>query len=293
MLGLGRVRGSVGNESLATLFNGLEVGVTVYTSRDILGLFLGTAIVEGEFGVEGRVVDLVVTSALLSLSILGTTLIVQVGKLEWLQKGFFTTLVIITGTQGVTSRISHSILSFHFFTTRPHFGLGEHILVVQHVLTSTLGLVLVLGLGTASAQQNVILHLITVLENVFTTVVRKFEHIVRILSITVTLLFLLLLGTLGSALVLCLGAVDAPLVSRVVIDSAVHGTESEVKVGGTVAYFQLDVDDDQQLSQRSPDHPVRHHTEVPDFASTDCGSTFARSTVDAYFGLGIGFEGQH
>lgn len=90
MLSLGRVRGSIGNESLATLFNGLEVGVTIYTSRDILGLFLVTASVEGDFREEGWVADLVVTSALLNLSILGTTLVIQVGELEWLQKGLFT-----------------------------------------------------------------------------------------------------------------------------------------------------------------------------------------------------------
>jgi len=293
LLSLGRVRGSIGNESLATLFNGLEVGVTIYTSRDILGLFLVTASVEGDFREEGWVADLVVTSALLNLSILGTTLVIQVGELEWLQKGLFTTLVIITGTQGVTSRIRHSILSFYFFTTRPHFGFGEHILVVQHVLTSTLRLVLVLGLGTAPAQQKVILDLVTVLENVVTTVVSSVEHIVRILSIIVTLLFLLLLDALSSALVLFLGTVDAPLVSRVVIDSAVHRTESEVKVGSTVDYFYLDVDDDQQLSQRSPDHPVRHQTEELDFASTDCGYTFARITADAHFSQGQGLESQY
>lgn len=155
LFGLGRVHQSVGDEVLATLLHWLELLGAVHTEL-LLGevVSLATLFLESTGGEVHLVLHLPLTGALFArhglAALLEQFLLLldvheRVGT-AWLDVG-----LADLGAVGTTSLVGHSSVHvLDLFTTGASLLLAEQFDVLQHVLTGTLVLVLVLGVFTTA-----------------------------------------------------------------------------------------------------------------------------------------------
>lgn len=263
---LGRVLQRVGNEVETALLHRLELLLAVQTEvlvREVVAL--AALLLQGLRAEFGLVLHLPLTVTLFSGHGLAA-LLEETGLLLDVQEGVGTTRLDVGGTDSGAVRTTPlvgdtAVHLLHLVTTLGALLLIKEFHVVQHVVTGTLVLILVLLFLATSVDDLVGVQHGTLLEREFTAIVFLLEHVVRVLvRVDTEFLPLLSLAELV-ALVLFLVAVHAPLVQLETDLGAVLGAQARVELGGTVHDLESDVDQHQELGHRSTGQSQGHQGE--------------------------------